>query len=91
MNTQRVSTMTADEIAAIVRQAVREEFDRVGLRVDDTSHQDEARRDFMFLRALRKSTYGAASKVGLAITLSIASGIIWLLITGLNGWRGGSP
>lgn len=83
--------MTAEELEAIVRQAVRAEFDRAGLRVDEPAHQDEARRDFTFLRALRTATYGAASKIALAITLAIASGIVWLLVAGINTWRSGGP
>lgn len=74
----------AEEIEAIVRGAVRDEFEAVGLRVDDSDHQDEARSDFNFLRKLRKAVDGTASKVGSAIILALVSGLLWLLWVGIQ-------
>lgn len=74
--------MTADELEEIVRKAVRDEFNRAGLRIDDSSHQDEAKEDFRFVRKLRKTVEGGASKVGLTVLMAIISGFIWLI------WQG---
>jgi hypothetical protein len=88
MNTKPVPHMTADEMEALVRNAVRQELSAAGLRIDEPEHQDEAREDFRFLRKMRRSMDGAASKVGYTILLSIAGGIIWLITQGANVWRG---
>jgi len=85
MNQQRVSAMTADEIAAVVRQAVREELSAAGLRVDGPEYQDEAREDFRFVRRLRKSFDGATSKVGATVIMIVISGVLWLLWQGAQG------
>jgi hypothetical protein len=84
-----VPFMTADEMEALVRKAVRDELNAAGLRLDEPEHQDEAREDFRFLRKMRRSMDGAASKVGYTILLSIAGGVIWLITQGANAWRGG--
>lgn len=76
------------QIEAVVRLAVREELNDAGLRLDGAEHQDEAREDFRFVRRLRKRVDGAASKVGMAVILAITSGIIWLVMQGLNLWKG---
>lgn len=76
--------LTADEIETIVRHAVRDEFEAVGLRVHDSDHQDEVRSDFSFLRRLRKGVEGTSSKVGTAIIMALVSGIIYLLVSGLQ-------
>jgi hypothetical protein len=89
MNTKPVPHMTADEMEALVRNAVRQELSAAGLRIDEPEHQDEAREDFRFLRKMRRSMDGAASKVGYTILLSIAGGVIWLITQGANVWRGG--
>jgi hypothetical protein len=88
MNTKPVPHMTADEMEALVRNAVRQELSAAGLRIDEPEHQDEARADFVFLRSLRRGTYGAASKVGMAVILAIVSGIGWLIINGFKAVRG---
>lgn len=71
-----------------LRSVFREELADAGLRLDSAEHQDEAREDFRFVRRLRKRVDGAASKVGMAVILAITSGIIWLVMQGLNLWKG---
>jgi len=88
MNRKPLPEMTADELEGLVRKAVRDEIKAAGLRLDDPQHQDEARADFVFLRALRRGTYGAASKVGMAVILAIVSGVGWLIINGFKAVRG---
>lgn len=79
-------TPTASEIETIVRDAIRSEFEAVGLRVHDEDHQDEARSDFNFLRKLRKAVDGTASKIGSAIILALVGGFIWLLSVGVQSF-----
>ncbi len=76
------------QIENVVRRSVREELNDAGLRLDGVEHQDEAREDFRFIRRLRKRVDGAASKVGMAVILAITSGVIWLVMQGLNLWKG---
>lgn len=59
-----------------------------GLRVDAAEQQDEARRDFMFLRAFRRAVNGVAGKIGWLVIAAMVGGIIWLVNAGLNAWRG---
>lgn len=79
--------MTEDELVEVVRSAVRAEFSAAGMRVDEPKDQDEARRDFMFLRAFRVGIHGLAAKIGMAIIIAFGSGIAWLVIAGLNVWK----
>lgn len=79
--------MTADELKAIVRAAVREELSAVGMRVDEPEHQDEVREDLRFIRKMRKAFDGAASKIGYTILTALAGGVIWLMVQGANFWK----
>lgn len=76
------------QLEAIVRTSVREELNDAGLRLDGADHQDEAREDFRFIRRLRKRVDGASSKVGAAVLLSLTGGVIWLVMQGVNLWKG---
>jgi hypothetical protein len=69
-----------------LRQLFREELADCGLRVDG-DHQDDARRDFMFLRSLRQATNGIAAKVGWFIIFAILGGILWIFQLGISAWR----
>ena len=75
-------------IKPAVRDAVREELNDAGLRIDGADHQDEAREDFRFIRRLRKRVDGASARVGAAVLLSLTGGVIWLIMQGVNFWKG---
>lgn len=80
---------TASQVAQltlIVKEAVREEMADSGLRLDG-DHVDEARRDFMFLRALRRGVNGLAAKIGWFIIAAILGGVVWIVQAGLNAWK----
>lgn len=79
--------MTEDELIKVVRTAVREEFSAAGMRVDEPKDQDEARRDFMFLRTLRVGIHGLAAKIGMAVLFALGSGLIWIVVAGLDAWK----
>lgn len=50
--------------------------------------QDEARRDFMFLRAFRSAVNGAEGKIGWLVIAAAVGGVIWLVNLGLSTWKG---
>lgn len=67
---------TRAELKKLIRDAVREEFEDAGLRVEDAEQRDKAREDFRFLRKLRTSVEGAANKIGMTIVLALVGGTI---------------
>ena len=86
-----MSGFTAEQlrqIEAVVRGAVREELADSGLRLEGAEHQDEARRDFMFLRSLRRGVNGTAAKIGWLVIAAVCGAVIWLVNSGLSVWRG---
>ena len=76
------------QMREVVKGAVRDEFADAGLRLDDASHQDEAKEDFRFVRRLRHSVDGAAGKVGMTIILAITSGLLYLAVQGFKLFGG---
>ena len=72
-----------------LRAIFREEFFDVGLRTDNPENQEQLRKDFQFLRTLRYSVNGAASRLGWAVILSMLGAMTWLLTLGANTWRSG--
>jgi len=87
MSSRKVSAMTEDELVTVVRNAVRDEFSAAGLRVDTPDNQDAVREDMRFLRRIRQRTDAVANKIGMAIILAIVSGLVWLIMQGLNFWK----
>lgn len=73
---------------AQLRQVFREELADAGLRLDGADHVDEARRDFMFLRTLRRGVNGTAAKIGWFFIAAVLGAVIWVVNTGLNVWKG---
>lgn len=82
----RGKTFSAEQMEQL-HSVFREELADVGLRVDP-DHIDEARKDFMFIRSLRRGLNGAAAKVGWFILLAVVGGAIALLTLGVKVWRG---
>ena len=76
------------EQAAQLRAIKTDVLADAGLRVEAAEQQDEARRDFMFLRAFRRAVNGAAGKIGWLVIAAVCGAVIWLVTTGLNAWRG---
>lgn len=77
---------TEEQIAQI-RAAFREELADAGLRLDEPDHIDEARRDFMFLRSLRRGVNGTAGKIGWMVIAAGIGAVMWLVNSGLNLWK----
>lgn len=91
MSSKPVSAMTEDELAGVVRAAVRAEFGAAGLRVDEPDDQDEAREDFRLLRKIRRGIDGASSKIGGAVIMALISGLLWLVYLGIHAFMGKTP
>lgn len=84
-------TFSAEQLAqleGIVDKAVRQVFADAGLRVDEGDHEDEARKDFAFLRSVRRTLGGWATSIGWVVILSVISAVIWLIQSGLTFWKG---
>lgn len=79
-------TFTPEQMAQL-RGLMIDVLGNAGLRVDAAPEQDEARKDFMFLRWLRTGVNGTATKVGWLVIASLFGGVIWLANAGLNAWK----
>ena len=77
-----------DQISEVVNAAVRTALGDAGLRLDGADHVDEARRDLMFLRALRTGVNGTAAKIGWFFIAAFLGAIVFLVNGGLNFWKG---
>lgn len=88
MSDEFLSPSQLAQIALVVKEAVREEMADAGLRLDGADHVDEARRDLMFLRALRKGVNGTAAKIGWFFIAAVLGAVVWLVNGGLNLWKG---
>lgn len=77
-------SFTPEQVAQI-RAAFREELADAGLRLDDASHQDQAREDFRFLRRLRQTWDGSTKKVGTAVLTALIG--VALIIFGSGFWQ----
>lgn len=77
------------QLQLAMKEVLREEMADAGLRLDGADHVDEARRDYMFLRALRRGVNGTAAKIGWFVIAAFLGAIAWLVNGGLNLWRGG--
>lgn len=83
-----MSDAFSSEQLAQLRAVFREELADAGLRIDGADHVDEARRDFMFLRSLRKGVNGTAAKIGWLVIAAVIGAVIWLVNSGLTFWKG---
>ena len=78
---------TPEQLAQL-RGVVVDVLGDAGLRLGEAEHEDEARKDYMFLRTLRKGVNGTAAKVGWLVIAAVCGAIIWLVNSGLNVWKG---
>lgn len=76
------------QLEAIVQNGVRKGFADAGLRTDEADQIDEARRDFAFVRNLRKGVNGTAAKIGWMVIAALIGALIWLVNSGLTFWKG---
>ena len=76
------------QLEAIVEKGVRKGFADAGLRIDDGASEDEARKDFAFIRAVRRTMGGWATSIGWFFIITMLSAIVWLVTQGFNLWKG---
>jgi len=81
-------TISKDDLEEIVKNAVQQAFRDVGLHTDEAEHLEDARADIRFLRRLRLSVDGLASKIGTAIILALVTGLITLIGLGARSFIG---
>lgn len=80
-------SFTPEQIAQL-RAVMVDVLGDAGLRLDGAGHEDEARKDFMFLRAFRTGVNGTAGKIGWLVIAALCGALFWLVTAGLNAWRG---
>lgn len=69
-------TLSREELKALIKEAIREEFFDVGLRADEAEQVEEARRDFNFLRRLRKTIDASVAKIGWFVIMTVCGGVL---------------
>ena len=79
--------ISQSELKALVKDAVREALFEAGLRTDEMEHIQEARADFAFVRRMRLSFDGFASKIGSAVIVVIVTGLLSIMWIGFRGGR----
>lgn len=76
-----------DEQLQQLRNVLREEFDRAGLRLDEPEHVDDAREDFRFLRKIRKFNDNIAARIGTFVIISGLGLLGWAITTAASVWK----
>ena len=89
MTDEPFSPVQMAQLRLAMKETVEEAFADAGLRVDEGDNQDEARRDFMFLRAWRRGVNGGAAKIGWFVIIALMGGLWWLIQMGLSVWNKG--
>lgn len=79
-----VSQMSAEELAKLVRDAIRAEFTACGLLASTPAEQIEAQSDFLFLRRWRKLYDTTVTKIGTVVVLFILGCVGSLITLGFN-------
>ena len=83
---QQLQNLTPEEARALIREAVRETFLMLGLKVDDPI---EVQKDFQHLREWRSTTERVKAKGMLAIVSVVVSGLAAAIWLGLKEMLGG--
>ena len=87
MSDETFSATQMAQLRLAMKEAIREDMGAAGLRIDG-DHVEEARRDLMFLRSLRRGVNGTAAKIGWFVIAALLAAVAWLINGGLNMWRG---
>lgn len=83
---QQLQNLTPEEARALIREAVRETFLMLGIKVDDPI---EVQKDFQHLREWRSTTESVKAKGTLAIVTVLVSGAAAALWLGVKELLGG--
>lgn len=82
---QQLQNLTPEEARALIREAVRETFLMLGVKVDDPI---EVQKDFQHLREWRNTTEGIKSKGLLTVMGILVSGMLAALWVGIKEFVG---
>ena len=88
MSDETFSPAQIAQLQLAIKEVLREEMADAGLRLDGADHVDEARRDYMFLRSLRRGVNGTAAKIGWFFIAAVLGAVVWLVNGGLSLWKG---
>ena len=88
MSDETFSATQMAQLKLAMKEVMREDMADAGLRLDGADHVDEARRDYMFLRSLRKGVDGTAAKIGWFFIAAVLGAIVFLVNGGLQMWKG---
>lgn len=77
--------LTRAELKDLIKEAVAEAFDDIGVRTDKAEHVDEAREDFRFIRSFAalmralppRSAEPFLSRSSAALSMRYGSGLSW--------------
>lgn len=83
---QQLHNLTPDEARALIREAVRETFLMLGVKVDDPI---EVQKDFQHLREWRSTTESVKAKSLLAVVGVVVSGLAAAIWMGIREMLGG--
>lgn len=75
---------TRDELKDLFREVLLEHHELVSLPAENSDDRQRLKEDAIFLRRLRLSIDGAATKVGYAVLVSIVGAVIAVFVT---GWK----
>ncbi len=84
MASAKTLAITPEELKSLIREAVRAEFDHVGLSVSEHDHVESAREDFRFMRRFRIATDKASGIIGKAVIGALAAMFIAAMIKGFS-------
>jgi hypothetical protein len=76
--------ITREELAEVVSEAVRREFEHAGLIIEEAEHRQEAQEDFRFIRRFRKAFDSASGVVGKAVLTAIVVAAMGMLAVGFK-------
>lgn len=79
-----VFPVTREDFKALVKEAIREEFEIIGIDASDAGTRAEVRKDMEALRQLRVAWAGAAKKVGSVVLMMMLTGAGALIAFGLS-------
>lgn len=82
---KQLQNLTPEEARALIREAVRETFLMLGVKVDDPI---EVQKDFQHLRDWRTTTESIKSKTAVAVVGLVVSGLAAALWLGFKGMLG---
>lgn len=82
---QQLQNLTTEEASALIREAVRETFLMLGVKVDDPI---EVQKDFQHLREWRNTTESIKSKGLLTVMGILVSGMLAALWVGIKEFVG---